>query len=84
MTDTEYDIINEIYFVTPYDDLKGATGFDDEEIKVNLVNLIAKGLVKVYQSMDEELAPENTDLEGCYKSYFYLVSKKGLFEHNQR
>ncbi|MDE0470889.1 MAG: transporter [Ekhidna sp.] len=84
MTDIEYCIINEIYFVTRYDDIKSATGFDDEEIKVNLVSLIAKGFVKVYHLMEEELALENIDMERCYKSYFYVASKKGLFEHNQR
>jgi len=70
--------------VTPYNELKSETGFGDEKIKTNLINLISNGLVKVYLSMDEELEPQNIDMEKSYSSYSYLASKKGLFEHNQK
>ena len=84
MTNTEYDIIDELYFVTHYRELKDQTSFEDEKIKENLVNLIQEGLVKVYYPIDQELELGNIDIEANYKSYFYLASKKGLFEHNLR
>ena len=84
MTDAEYDIIDELYFVTSYASLKEESGYSDEELLVNLISLVNKGLVKVYASMDEELGSDRVDLKNEFKSYSYLASKKGLFEHNRR
>lgn len=84
MTDTEYDILDELYFVTPYHDLKEQSGIEDEVLQANLINLVSDGLVKVYRSMEVELDSGSVDMEESYRNYFYLASKKGLFEHNQR
>ena len=84
MTDIEYDILDELYFVTPYSELQEQTGFEDGELKLNLSSLIKGGLVKVYRTIDEELESEEAGLSDNYRSYYYLASKKGLFEHNQR
>jgi len=84
LTDIEYNILDELYFVTPYLELKEETQLEDEELKNGLSTLIHRGLVKVYRSIDEELASEQANLAQEYQSYFYLATKKGLFEHNQR
>lgn len=84
MTDTEFHIIDELYFVTPYDSLKSETGYDDELLSETLIALVDKGWVRVYKSMDEESEMDQIDLRSNFKSYFYLASKKGLFEHNSR
>lgn len=82
MTDVEFDIIDELYFVTAYVDLKEATEFTDEELKANLIHMAQKGWVRVYKTVDEESEIDQLDLENSFQSYYYLASKKGLFEHN--
>lgn len=84
MNDIEYDIIDELYFVTPYTTLKEETDFSDQELRENLIHLIKKGWVRVYSSVDEESELSKVDMENNFQSYFYLASKKGLFEHNMR
>jgi len=82
MTDEEFDIIDELYFVTPYTGLKEETGLSDTQLRNNLLHLVNKGWVRVYKSVNEESEVQQLDLESNYQSYFYLASKKGLFEHN--
>ncbi|WP_436516799.1 transporter [Ekhidna sp. To15] len=82
MTDAEFDIIDELYFVTAYNDLKEATEFSDEMLKTNLVNMVKQGWIRVYKSVNEESELGKLNLENDFQSYFYLASKKGLFEHN--
>ncbi|WP_424964087.1 transporter [Ekhidna sp.] len=81
MTDEEFDIIDELYFVTAYTDLKEATDLSDAELKENLIQMAMKGWVRVYKSVDEESELDKLDFDN-YQSFFYLASKKGLFEHN--
>ncbi len=84
MTDLEFDIIDELYFVTAYKDLREATELSDEMLKTNLINMARRGWVRVYRSVDEESELDKLDLENDFQSYFYLASKKGLFEHNSQ
>ena len=84
MTDIEYDIINEIYFITQYSLLKEESSYSDEELRDSLIGLAKKGWIRVYASVDEESEIDIADLESNYQSYFYLAAKKGLFEHNVR
>lgn len=82
MTDQEFDIIDELYFVTPYKDLKEATGFSDGQLQESLIQLTEKGWVRVYKSVDEESEMKTINLNSDFQTFFYLASKKGLFEHN--
>lgn len=82
MTDEEFDIIDELYFVTAYTDLKEVTDFSDAQLKENLIQMAKKGWVRVYKSVDEESELDKLDFDNDYQSFYYLASKKGLFEHN--
>ena len=82
MTDEEFDIIDELYFVTAYSDLKEATELSDDRLKENLVQMAKKGWVRVYKSVDEESELDKLDMDKDFRNFFYLASKKGLFEHN--
>ena len=84
LTEIEYNILDELYFVTSYGNLKEESGYDDNQLRLNLIELIKKGFVKVYRKMDEEIEEDNLDMENSFDSYLYLASKKGLFEHNSR
>ncbi|WP_420315670.1 transporter [Ekhidna sp.] len=82
MTDDEFNIIDELYFVTSFDDLKNSTELSDEKLKSNLIQMAKKGWVRVYKNVSEESEVESLDMNKDYQSFFYLASKKGLFEHN--
>ncbi len=82
MTDEEFDIIDELYFVTAYSDLKEATTLSDDVLKANLIRMARQGWIRIYKSVDEESEMDLLDMENDFKSYFYLASKKGLFQHN--
>lgn len=84
MTDDEYNIIDELYFVTSYQDLKEGSGLSDDVLKMNLLSLVENGLVRVYKSVDEASEIEQINLNDHFRNYFYLASKKGLFEHNTK
>lgn len=82
MTDTEFDVLDELYFVQSYEYLQEELGFDDEELKNTLIGLSEKGWIKCYSDMDVEVFEQDLDLEKNYQRYFYLASKKGLMVHN--
>ncbi|MEO9485012.1 MAG: hypothetical protein ABJG47_16250 [Ekhidna sp.] len=84
MTDEEFEIIDELYFVTTYSDLKATTDLTDDQLKDNLIQMAQRGWVRVYKSVDEESELEQLDMENDFQSYYYLASKKGLFEHNSQ
>lgn len=84
MTNEEFDLLDELYFVQPYDFLKEELEWADEEIFETLKSLQEKGWIKCFKAMDEEVFEGELDLKNNYRSYFYLASKKGLMAHNGR
>jgi hypothetical protein len=84
MTDTEFDVLDELYFVQSFSVLHGQLEIPEEALKETLEQLISKGWVKVLKAHDEEVAPENAEFHSCYAEYFYLATKAGLLAHNSR
>jgi len=83
MTDREFDVLDELYFVTPFHELREHVGLPEEELKEILIILSEKGWLKCFGNMDEELPLDDINLETEYKKYFYLASKEGLLAHNR-
>lgn len=84
MTDQEFDVLDELYFVQTYDDLKSELDFDDATLISILKSLVANAWIKCYSAMDEEVFGEQIDLTHNYGRYLYLATKKGLMAHNGR
>jgi len=84
MTDQEFDVLDELYFVQPYNYLLEELEIEDAELKSVLVQLVEKGWVKCFLSMQEEALSQELQLEEKYREYFYLASKEGLMAHNGR
>ncbi|MEM0938583.1 MAG: hypothetical protein AAF600_01905 [Bacteroidota bacterium] len=84
MTEIEYNILDQLYFVTSYQTLKEESGYSHDQLKFNLIEMIKNGFVKVYDEIDQELEQDRLDMQNSFQSYYYLASKKGLFEHNSR
>ncbi|REE05729.1 hypothetical protein [Marinoscillum furvescens] len=82
MTDEQFDVLDELYFVMSHDELREATGLNDEKLIAVLAELYEAGWIKIMHTVDEELAPDQVDLKTNAATYYYLASKKGLLAHN--
>lgn len=82
MTDEEFEIIDELYFVTSYTDLSKQVDLTEINLKKTLFTLIEKNWVKCMKTISEEITTDEFDFENQFKSYFYLASKTGLLIHN--
>ncbi len=81
MTDSEFDLLDELYFVQSFDYLKKVLGWDDLRLLDALQSLYQKGLIKCLSGPDQERFDQvNVLSEG--KNLLYLATKKGLMAHN--
>lgn len=83
MSDLEFDVLDELYFVVSYTDVLSGTGLEDMELKPILVKLFRKGWIRCYEEPDQEVVENEVDLEVKFRSYYYLASKEGLMAHNR-
>ena len=84
MTDLEYDVLDELYFVTPFHQLRQTLELEDDELKNVLASLLRKGWLRCYHSESEALAEDEINFSEHYDQYFYLASKEGLLAHHGR
>lgn len=84
MTNLEYEILDELYFVQTFDSLKLILQFEETILKQTLWQLIDSNLVKCMLDFDIEVTITSDDFEVNFKKYHYIASKKGLFLHNSR
>jgi len=82
MSDLEYDVLDELYFVQPYNQLRDNLSWDDDMLRETLIKLFNKGWIRCYNTPSEEIFRSEVDLETSFRQYFYLASKEGLFAHN--
>lgn len=81
MSDQEFDLLDELYFVQPYAVLQEALGWDDFQLLDTLTLLIGKGWIKCFSAPDQECF-DAIDLQEVGKELLYLATKKGLIAHN--
>ena len=81
MSEEEFDLMDELYFVQPYPYLKKELGWEDEKLLATLQLLIDKEWIKCFFNVDEEVN-DNFNIEKEGKEYYYLATKVGLMEHN--
>ena len=85
MTDTQYQIIDELYFVTSFADLMQASGLPTEILQQELAALLATGWVKaLYPVPDQDQPFDPGHFEAHGRMYFFLATKAGLLAHNSR
>ena len=84
MTDFEYEIMDEIYFVISFEELHKKLESEESELKKSLGSLLEKGYIKCFLNVSDELPNEQIDFENNYRNYHYLASKEGLFAHNSK
>lgn len=84
MTDLEFDVLDELYFVISFKDLQHTLALDEEDLCPLLYSMIEKGWVKCLKSFSDELTPTKPDFMQNYRNYQYLATKAGLLAHNSR
>ncbi|WKK73978.1 hypothetical protein QYS49_19330 [Marivirga salinae] len=82
MNEQEIDLLDELYFVQSYKDVKSALDWDDEDLHKHLFSLNQKEYIKILINHDEEYDGSN-DLNSIpWNDLYFLATKKGLLEHN--
>jgi hypothetical protein len=86
MTEEEYLILDELYFMRSWKDLVEKSDLDMEEqtLKEYLVRLCEKGWIAFYLSVNKEPAGDLTQLPIHYQHCFYLATKAGLLVHTSK
>ena len=81
MSDREFDLLDELYFIQSFEDLKKSLHWNEADLARLLQNLHAKGWVKCYGGPVHEVVRDPADLSKDYAKYHYLASKAGLLAH---
>ncbi len=82
MSDLEFDVLDELYFVQQYSVLVESTGFEDDLLKKVLKKLLSKKWVKCLSSMTEDIPYDELDFDKDFRNIYYLATKSGLLAHN--
>jgi hypothetical protein len=82
MTDTEFDILDELYFLKSFAELNRVLKIPEIVLKEELENLYQKGWLKCYESAIKEPISGEPDFQANYQKYYYLATKAGLLAHN--
>jgi hypothetical protein len=85
VTNAEFDILDELYFVTSFRDLLPKTGLAVPALENGLRALLEQEYVKsFYPDPDTELAYETSSFGAIARDCYYLATKAGLLAHNSR
>ena len=84
MTDQEFIVLDELYFVQSFAEVKEATGLNAAVVKQVLEDLLEKGWIRCMSSRQDDEPGEMINFQEGYEHYFYLATKTGLKIHNSR
>ena len=87
MTDSEFDILDELYFVETFENLQKKLNLDKKVLKEGLKQLLSVGWIKYFSENREEIFTDFADFEDFeqkFDKYSYLATKAGLTAHNTR
>jgi hypothetical protein len=82
MSDIEYQVLDELYFMISFHKLMEITELDEFSLKNCLRILISKGWVRCFKDAKGEKHIEDIDFDNKFADYQYLATKKGLLAHN--
>ena len=84
MTDQEFDVLDELYFVQSFEEVMEATALPPDTLRKVLEDLLEKGWIRCMLSRNEDISGEEINFQENYEHYFYLATKAGLIAHNSR
>ena len=83
MNEEEFDLMDELYFVQPYEYLLNTLDWEDALLLKTLQMLFSKGYIKCLDDPDKERFTA-VDIIKEGKGLYFLATKKGLMAHNTR
>ncbi|MDN3668189.1 hypothetical protein QWY93_02450 [Echinicola jeungdonensis] len=81
MSDEEFDLMDELYFVQSFKGLKETLCWEEAKVLSTLQLLFEKKYIKCLAGPDEDLTG-SPDIPKNGKQYYFLATKKGLMAHN--
>jgi hypothetical protein len=84
MSDLEFDVLDELYFIKSFDELLEATSLDEVVLVRTLLDLKQKDWIKPASIQDGHDIEDHFDVEHDPRKYHFLATKKGLLAHNGR
>lgn len=81
MSDLEYDVLDELYFLMHFKQLSENVGLEDGELRPVITKLYGKKWIKCFEEPDVEIQQDEVDLEVKFRNYYYLATKEGLKAH---
>jgi hypothetical protein len=84
MTDPQFDIMDELYFISSFEELMTKLSMEESEVINELHTLIQKGWVKCIEKDTEADIESPINFKAEFKKYNYLATKAGLLAHNSR
>ncbi len=82
MTQIESIILENLYLISSFDELKEMSQLDEKNIKVALKSMIIKEWVAVYPDPSGDPLTGLQNFEEGFRNYFYLSTKKGMMVHH--
>ncbi|MBC7388915.1 MAG: hypothetical protein H7329_06880 [Opitutaceae bacterium] len=83
MTDLEFDILDELYFVKSFADLQKDFPTFGTKLISELEKLIIKGWIRVLDEHDNEIQLSNEKFNSIESQFKFIATKQGLKAHNQ-
>ena len=82
MSEQEFEVLDELYFLSSFNELEQNCIFSSEELLAILASLYSKGYIRCYSQPDDEVEVNGVEIQANGKKYMYLASKAGLLAHN--
>lgn len=84
MTDLEFDVLDELYFVQSFAELQEETGLEAGTLKKVLEEMYYKGWVRCMKDPEGGEQHHGQGFPDTYSTTYFLASKEGLLAHNSR
>jgi hypothetical protein len=70
MTDLEFDILDELYFVISFEELMQKLGIEETKLKTAMQTMLEQKYIKCFRNVSDELPNEHLD----FKELFFKLT----------
>jgi hypothetical protein len=83
MSDIEFDILDELYFVKSWAELAELFAAVEFDLKVEVWRMLEKNWIRMIDGEEKEITLQEHDFMTQYAKFRFIATKKGLLAHNQ-
>jgi hypothetical protein len=84
MTEEEFETLDQLYFVTSYEELQKSLLLNEFDLRKTIMGMYKKGWVKCFNLDHELINMTHKQIEENFQSLSFLATKAWLMAHNQR